>query len=207
MEDKIKMKQTIRAIELEKLEAHPANCNRMSKANFDKLTGHIKANSRYEPVIVRNRGENFQIINGHHRVEALRRIGAERADCIVWDVDDDQTNILLATLNSLCGTDDLHKKISLYRQLSTKFDIKELIKMLSEPKKQIERLVNLSPVAITAPAIKAGLEPMVFFLTYEQNQIVEKAIQKAARNIKEKTKAKQKAAALVKIAESFNGQK
>ena len=48
-----------------------------------------------EPLVVRRhpheRGR-FQIIHGHHRFEALRTLGRAKAQAIVWNVDDEQTD-------------------------------------------------------------------------------------------------------------------
>jgi len=68
---------------------------------------------------IENRGR-FQIINGYHRWQALRQLGYRRADVIVWDVDDHQADLLLATLNRLVGSDELSRKISLLKKLSKK---------------------------------------------------------------------------------------
>src|SRR4030042_1004922 len=100
------MTNTVQSIGLEKLIAHPANPNRMSTATFGKLVRNIERTGRYEPIVVRPhpaRGGYFQIINGHHRCRVLTKLGYETADWVVWDVDDEQGGILLATLNRLCG--------------------------------------------------------------------------------------------------------
>ena len=111
---------------------HPDNPNRMSRVTFAKLVRNIGQTGRYEPLIVRRitdtqghisenvtnlrrntyEGDVYQIINGHHRWQALKKLGKETADAIVWDIDDDQTDILLATLNRLCGQDVLDKKLA-----------------------------------------------------------------------------------------------
>jgi len=73
----------------------------MSKANLAKLVRNIEQTGQYEPIIVRPHPQRkgcFQIINGYHRCHALTKLGYKTADCIVWDIDDKQTDILLATL-------------------------------------------------------------------------------------------------------------
>ncbi|MHC4624131.1 MAG: ParB/RepB/Spo0J family partition protein, partial [Planctomycetota bacterium] len=88
------MRNSVHSIALDKLASHPDNPNRQSKANFAKLVRNIARTGRYEPLIVRPHPEKegyYQIINGHHRRRALSELGYEAADCIVWDVDDEQT--------------------------------------------------------------------------------------------------------------------
>ena len=122
-------RQKIEQIEISRLIAHPDNPNRMDDECFDMLVGHIERSGNYEPVIVRahpGREGDYQIINGHHRTKALGKLGHTQANCIVWDVDDDQVRILLATLNRLAGSDSIIKRSALVERLSQKLDPKAL---------------------------------------------------------------------------------
>jgi ParB family chromosome partitioning protein len=133
-------------IAINKLIAHPDNPNVMSGEKFRKLVRNIERTGLYEPIIVRPHPQNqdkFQIINGHHRVKALEKLGKKEANCLVWNVDDRQTAILLTTLNRLSGADDPAKKIELLRKLKERFDTAELAKLLPDTAKQIEQLTNL----------------------------------------------------------------
>jgi ParB-like chromosome segregation protein Spo0J len=191
----------------DKLVAHPDNPNRQSKVNFAKLLRNIERTGRYEPLVVRpcpNKPGFYQIINGHHRCQALAKLGHEAADCIVWNIDDEQTDILLATLNRLGGSDQLGKKLKLLKRLKKKLDTGELARLIPHTKKQIERLTNLKLPSAPAKIDTASFaNPVVFFLNDKQQQIVDEALSLAARNGKEKTKAARYAAALTHMAESF----
>jgi hypothetical protein len=193
------MQNTIIRIPLDKLLPHPENPNRMSKANFEKLKRHVKQTGNYEPLIVRKHPEienSFQIINGHHRAEALKQLGQTFADCVVWDADDGQVRILLATLNRLGGKDELAAKSALYKNLSENFSVPELVKLLPDTKQVIERLKDIE-TAMPPPngrGSDAFLNTLVFFLDDEQIKIVEGALEKAMPA--EGTKAKKMAAAL-----------
>ena len=141
-------------IAINKLIAHPDNPNVMSGDKFRKLVRNIKRSGLYEPLIVRPHPQiegKFQIINGHHRVQALEKLGKKEANCLVWNVDDKQTSILLTTLNRLSGADDPAKKIELLRKLKERFDTTELAKLLPDSRKQIEQLTNLKLNAIRCP--------------------------------------------------------
>jgi len=201
------MSNSIQSISLDRLAAHPYNPNRMSRANFAKLVRNIERTGRYEPLVVRHCPEkknSFQIINGHHRCDALVRLGYKTADCIVWDIDDEQTDILLATLNRLGGSDDLAKKLKLLRRLNEKLASSELSKLLPQTKRQIERLVNLKrPCAPAKISAKPFAKAMVFFLNDTQQRIVEKALTLVEESQGEKTKAAKKAASLAYIAQHF----
>ncbi len=177
---KMEAVRQIRAIEIDRLVANPASPNRMPRTTFAKLKSHIDRTGNYEPIVVRaHRGRTgcFEIINGAHRVEALRQLGYTSADCVVWDVDDDEILVLSGTLNRLGGRDDLGRKSALVRRLCERFDVRQLTARLPETAGTIERLRDLKkqPPATAAKA-KAFLNPVVFFLTDEQKQILNEAI-------------------------------
>ncbi len=201
------MSKEVKSILLDKLVAHPDNPNEMSGCNFAKLVRNIKLSGRYEPLIVRpcpKDAGSFQIINGEHRYRALAKLGWEEADCIVWDVDDEQTDILLATLNRLCGADKLDKKIKLLERLNSRIKSAELAKLLPATAKQIERLTDLKlPKMPARVSPGAFANPMVFFVTEKQQRIVEEALLLAVRGDCKEPAAKRRAAGLVVMAEDF----
>ena len=202
------MSNKILSIVLDKLIVHPDNPNRMSRSNFAKLVRNIRHTGRYEPLIVRPHPQRkgfFEIINGHHRCRALEVLGYKQAECIVWDIDDEQADILLATLNRLGGTDELGKKLFLLKRLNEKLDARELSRLLPQTAKQIARLVNLhlpdSPAKVNAMSFAT---PFVFCVSDSQQKIVETALFFAEKSVSGKTKAQKKAAALTYIAQYFN---
>lgn len=203
------IKNRVSTIAIDKLVVHPANANRMSKAGFAKLVRNIERTGRYEPLVVRPNGDCFQIINGHHRWRALQQLGYKTADAVVWDVDDHETHILLATLNRLGGSDVLEKKLALLKRLNKRMKARELAKLLPLRAPQIERLTNLKPP--TAPArTRAGrfAHPLVLFLNDAQQQIVKNALSLATKSegvvaAKAPTSAAKKAAAITHMARHF----
>jgi len=201
------MKNSIKSIPLEKLIAHPDNANRQSKATFARLVRNIDRTGRYEPLVVRphrSRKGFYEIINGHHRRRALAQLGHDTADAVVWDVDDEQVDILLATLNRLCGRDDLAARLKLLKRLSGRYEARQLARLIPNTKKQIERLTNLklgtSPVKIEAPAFAT---PMVFFLNDRQRRIVAQALSQARADDNAKTAAAGRASALARICRCY----
>jgi len=205
------LEQRIEQIEISRLVAHPGNPNRMDSECFDKLVGHIKRSGNYEPVIVRvhpGRDGDYQIINGHHRTKALGELGKSYANCIVWDVDDDEVCVLLATLNRLNGTDSIVKRSELVERLSRKIDMKALASMLPENLKELERLKAIAGKT-PKPLINhaALLNCMVFFLDDEQNRIVEDALKEAIDPGTKGTRAQKKAWAIVEILREAKGKR
>ena len=86
----------------------------------------------------------FQVINGHNRLRVLRTLNYQTANCVVWNLDDDQTRLYLATLNRLSGSDIPERRAALIDNLLQAFDIDELTALLPNDRKQIEELERLS---------------------------------------------------------------
>jgi len=170
------------------------------------MVRNIKLSGRYEPIVVRPhpaKQDFFQIINGHHRCKALAELGYKAADCVVWDVDDAATDILLATLNRLTGSDELSVKLKLLKRLNERMKSSKLSKLLPLPAKQIDRLVNLKrPTAPPTVNAKSFAQPLVFFVNAAQLQIVGQALSKAKQTVGGSA-AKKRAAALATIANEF----
>ena len=207
------MLNQVQSIALDKLVAHPDNPNRMSKAKFAKLVRNIERTGRYEPLVVRpcpRKPDCFQIINGHHRCMALRELGYKTAETLVWDVNDQDTDILLATLNRLGGSDILDKKLALLKRLNkSAFEGRtaKLAKLLPQTSNQIKRLTGLA-ISDCRKAVENRksqiLNPLVFFLNDKQQAVVVKALSAAMSEVEEnRTKAVKNAAALTYIAQDF----
>jgi hypothetical protein len=201
-------------IPLDKLIAHPLNANKMSERIFKKLLRNIKRTGMYEPIVVRRHPKidgGFEIINGHHRVCALKELGYKSADCVVWEVDDKEAALLLATLNRLSGSDVLDKKVELLSRLKSEFGAGELAGLLPQTKVQIEALINLRrPILPAEPDKTASVglaTPLVFYVTGEQLKIISEALSAAIEKVEgdPPRRARRKANALTLMAEEWMG--
>jgi hypothetical protein len=164
--------KSIESIGIDRLYEHPENPNRMNRASFKKLVEHIRASGNYEPIVVRRYRSGYQILNGHHRVRALAELGYERADCVVWDVDDQQSRVLLATLNRLGGRDMPAPKQMLIERLCESMGVDRLAKQLPVDKSSIRKLCDLGKRPAAAEKPEPLLHSQVFFLDDCQNRIV-----------------------------------
>lgn len=194
----------VTSIPIDRLAAHPGCSNRIGKRNFARLVRNIERTGRYEPLVVRRQGDSFQIINGHNRWLALKQLGCQSVDAVVWDLDDAEADILLCTLNRLKGSDVLAKKLALLKRLNRNRQARELARLLPYTRSQIERLGNLKVPAVPAEvSSKSFAMPMVFFLSDDQQQIVAEALASISAG-SEKNRAARNAAALTEIAKCFN---
>ena len=124
-----------------------------------------------------------QILNGHHRAEVLRELGHTHARCDVWEVDDAEALLLLATLNRLEGRDDPSARAQLVAHLADGRPAEDLARLLPEPPDAVERLLALAkppPAPLPAQEAEVPARPMTFFLTDEQHDVVSEALREAA---------------------------
>lgn len=78
------MSERLQRIPLDRLNPHPRNANRMDEGRLEKLAHNINREGRYPPLIVRPDPWDpwaYRLLDGHQRVEALRRLGHEDALC------------------------------------------------------------------------------------------------------------------------------
>lgn len=173
---------------------HPLNSNRMSEAMMAKLARHIEASGRYPPLIVRSLGRSqsppaadaatLQVIDGHHRLEVLRRLGRRRVRVDCWgDLSDGETELLLATLNRLEGRDDAERRAALLERLraDAQMDESALAALLPETAESLAALAALRfPPPLDAPPPPL-LVPLTVFLTPAQHEQVRRALEAAMK--------------------------
>ncbi len=185
-----------RMVPLDDLRPHPLNSNVMSEDLREKLKAHIRRTGRYPFLVVRPHPEEpgkYQVLDGHHRVEILRELGHSQARCDVWEVDDREAKLLLATLNRLQGQDVPIRRAELLHELLGEMSIDDLAGLLPETDKQLEELHAL--LEFPAEEIAALLEEqaeeaekvlprvMSFVVTPEQEQLIEQAVEMASDGV------------------------
>ena len=94
----------------------------------------------------------FQLINGHHRKQILGKLGHTHANCIVWELSDAETLLLLATINRLGGEDAPSKRLDLLDSLAEALarSTTELAMLLPEDEATLDGLLK-----------RAAAEPIV----------------------------------------------
>jgi ParB family chromosome partitioning protein len=180
-------------VPLDDLLPHPLNSNVMPEDMQAKLRAHIKRTGRYPFLVVRPYPEEsgkYQVLDGHHRVAILRELGHAEARCDVWNVDDREAKLLLATLNRLQGQDLPIRRAHLLHELLGEMSLDDLAGLLPETDKQIEELHAL--LEFPAEEIAAQLEEqaaqdekvlpriMTFVVTPEQEDVIDRAVEMAS---------------------------
>lgn len=193
MEERAPSRIGPRQIPLDDLLPHPLNSNVMSVEYREKLLSHISRTGRYPFLVVRphptERGK-FETLDGHHRVSILRELGHTEARCDVWNVDDREAKLLLATLNRLEGQDQPLRRAQLLHELLAEMSAVDLGGLLPETEAEIRDLHSL--LEFPAEEIAAHLEaeaeerektlPVVihFVVSHEQADLIDCAIERAS---------------------------
>src|SRR2546422_3131595 len=177
-----------RMVPLDDLLPHPLNSNVMPADLQAKLRAHIKRTGHYPFLVVRPHPDEpgkYQVLDGHHRVAVLRDLGHTEARCDVWQVDDREAKLLLATLNRLQGQDLPIRRAQLIHELLGEMSVTDLGGLLPETDKQLEELHALlefpADEIANLLAAKADEEEKVlpvvltYVVTHEQAAVIEQA--------------------------------
>ncbi len=133
---------------------HPLRLNRGNGAVLQKLRRHIERTALYEPLTVRPHPyekSKFQIINGHSRYWVLRALGHKRIACTVWEIDDLDADVAIATLNALSGNEIPERRAVLLGHLASRFGDEELLMLLPDKSKKLKALMRLARVELDTP--------------------------------------------------------
>lgn len=97
---KKKIRPSIKMIEMGLIE-EPEGMIRMEidQDKIIELSESIKAVGLLQPILVRPKGERFEIVFGHRRFMAVQRLGEDRILAGVKEIDDETTAIMRATEN------------------------------------------------------------------------------------------------------------
>ena len=174
-------------VQLDRLHPHPANSNRMDDRLLQRLVANIERERDYPPLVVRPhpaQPDHYQLLDGHQRLEALRRLGHREAHCYVWPCDDRTALTLLGTLNRLEGQDDPLMRAALLRELTALASPDELARLLPEDAGAISRSLDLLGVDLDEILAEferetgggSSLRAVTFALAPDDEAIVERGV-------------------------------
>ncbi len=174
---------------------------------FAKLTAEIDQKGLCEPIIVRRRGEGYEIVDGEHRWRICRDLEWVEVPCIIQDYDDSEAKIKTLQLNYMRGSVIPVKLAALIHDLNKEIKLEDLAKRLPYEEPILTDHLELLKLpedfgnAIEEQARRDEEEaPMVlsFVLHKRQAAAVEEALQIAAGLVPEGTKnAKAKALEMI----------
>jgi len=187
------------------------NPNIVPEEVLAKLRAEIAQKGLCEPIIVRKRGDGYEVVDGEHRWRICRDLGWQEIPCIIQDFSDTEAKIKTLQLNYMRGSVVPVKLAFLIHDLSKEISLEDLAKRL--PYEEPQMLDNLELLKlpedfgkeIEAQARKEAeeLPSVISFVVYkEQLEVIEKAIKIATESLPEGAK-NSKALALERICAYF----
>jgi ParB family chromosome partitioning protein len=151
----------VRMIPLERIAPNPHQA-RSSLGNIQELMGSIKLKGVLEPIIVRSRGERYEIIAGERRYVASQNVGLKEIPAIEMNVTDNEAmeislieNLQRKDLDVFEEADGLKALMDIYSYSHA--DISEKI---GKARSTITEIINICkiPDAVRAMCIEAGID-------------------------------------------------
>ncbi len=93
-------KETVTAIRLDQIqpfENHPFRVE--ADAAMAELKASVALNGVLEPVLLRPKGDGFEMLSGHRRMAVCKELGIETIPAIVRNLDDDQATLAMVDAN------------------------------------------------------------------------------------------------------------
>jgi ParB family chromosome partitioning protein len=200
---------TVHQLGVEKLTPNPWNPNRMSDEMMAKLKAYIQREGLVEPLVVRRKGDSFEILGGFHRWQIARELGYETVPCVIVDLDDRRAKILTINLNELKGTSLPDLLANLIHDLSAELTLEDLESQLpysaAELKDSLELLKipdGLEAFLDEEVARQEKERPKILSFVVDDEETVEKAIEKAQKT---SPHGLTRGGAVVEIARTFLG--
>lgn len=78
-------------IALDLIDASPFQVRQLDKAQVLELAANLRENPLATPIVVRRVGDRFELVSGHHRLEAFRLLRREKIPAIAVNMDDEAT--------------------------------------------------------------------------------------------------------------------
>lgn len=198
-------------IELNRIVPNDYNPNVVPEDIMAKLRAEIAHKGLCEPILVRSRGDGYEIVDGEHRWQICRDLGWKEIPCIVKDYGDAEAKIKTLQLNYMRGSVIPIKLAHLIHDLNKEITVEDLVKRLPYEKPEMMDSLELLKLPDdfgqrleyqAREEEKAMPVVMSFVVPREQAEIIEKALEMAAQALPEQTKNK-KALALGEICSQF----
>jgi hypothetical protein len=174
----------LRLLPLDALRPRADHGNAMRPRQRRALRRAIERTGCYPPIVVRpdpRRRGRYEILDGCERAAALRALGARRARCDVWDVDDAQALLVAATLNDLRGRSDARRRARRTRRLVHRLGRQAACGALALTGAALrQQLALLRPPRAEVRAAAADLRPLVFHLPAAEADRVERLLRAVA---------------------------
>lgn len=153
------------------------NPNVMDSQTYQALKESFTEFGDIDPILVRDLGDKYQIIDGEHRYRIAREIGLDKIQSIVVDVSDTQAKRLTQIMNRTKGKDDPEKLMNLLDSLLQEMSEDELVKGLPYTPDGLANLIDDLHKYQSLKDIIPNQED------YEQEKTIEKTVKPYKQNL------------------------
>jgi ParB family chromosome partitioning protein len=181
-------KLTVTEVSTQQLKPNPWNPNRMSKEMMAKLKAYIKREGLVEPLVVRPKGDRFEILGGYHRWQIARELGYQTVPCVVTDLDDRRAKILSINLNEMKGQSLPNLLATLVHDLSAELTMEDLESQLPYSAEELKDSLEILKIPDGLEAFldeevarQENERPKILSFVVDDEEAIEKAIEKAQK--------------------------
>ena len=177
----------VRMVPLDRIEPNPHQA-RSELGNMDELMASIRSKGILEPIIVRPRAGQYEIIAGERRFVAARTLGLKDIPCIEMDVDDNEAmeislieNLQRKDLDVFEEADGLKALMDIYQYSHARISDK-----IGKARSTITEIINISkiPPEIRKLCHSASIDKNRSVLVEISKLGTPKDMQEAVENIK-----------------------
>jgi len=176
------MEYEINEIEIEKVRPNDWNPNMMDSKKFGMLMKEISSKGCRQPVLVRLKGDMFEIIDGEHRFNACKELGYSKVPCIVVADNDVEAKVSTIMMGKIKGEFNPVKLAKLIEDFAKTYTKKQIKEMTGYSEGEIEDYLLLTGLSReTKEALKQvnegkSTEVIQFALDSRQREILEKTL-------------------------------
>jgi ParB family chromosome partitioning protein len=196
-------------VEVGRLAPNPWNPNRMSEEMYHKLRAYVGREGLVEPIVVRPKGEGYEILGGFHRWKIAKELGYETVPCAVVDLDDRRAKILSINLNEMKGQSVSALLSELVHDLSQELTLEDLETQLPYSEAELKDALEVMKIPdgleayLDVEVEKAERErPHILSFVVEDVETVEQALEEASKRNGGLTRGK----SLVELAKTYLGE-
>ena len=203
-------------IPLDLLREAPWNPNEADDATLRRLGTSLRRFGIVVPLVVRAKGDAYEVLSGNQRLRVLREQGAATVPCVEVQADDAKARLLTQALNAIHGEDDLNRKAALVRDLLAAMPADEVAAILPDTVQAMQGLVAIGQ----APTVSLGeqlaewsqgqaaraaskLHVTSFPFTDAQKEVVEAAVARVLPRVTDADAPNRRALALVAVCDDW----
>lgn len=143
-------------VDAEKIEPNPWNPNEMMEKTYEHLKREMEREGLVAPIIVRKKGDGYQVIDGEHRLKACKELGLKQVPVVVLEnVTDERAKMLTLNVNHIHGADNPVRLAEVLDSLRTESDIDSI---LGYTDKEIEAYTELLKIPDGLPDFISNLQ-------------------------------------------------